>query len=336
MRRFIVWCFPAFVVLIAAPAVGGVHSHATEARPGVEFYLLEDEQMDFETARTKPLADLVLQNLPWIAAENIQRYDWSSHYVYLKKPVAVPLPAGRKYVLLRGTPFVVVAGGQRCYLGALWTPLSSFAPRGSVAMITTMGRQLERFEFSLHTFLRAEEQPTDPRADTRVKKALQQHGRFHAGLECSLDDVRVERKNGSCSVVYTFTVRNNDEDDLYVLDPKRIDPTFFHDFQNGVSGRNAATDTSFRWPNPRNGDPQPTPWGKLDAERFSRLKKGEQMTRSVSMDGMPRIRPGKYECLFAFGSGGYSDAKKEQLQLPGGRLWLGRITAASTVEVPEK
>jgi hypothetical protein len=328
---------PTVVAVLAAVPIFGVSlSHAAEPRTGVELYLLEDAKMDFETARTKPLVELVLRAKPWIAAEDIERYDWSTHYVYLKKPVAVPVPAGHKFVLLRGTPFVVVADGQRCYLGALWTLLSSFSPLGSVPIVDTVGNQFDRFAISLHTALRRGESPTDVRRDPRVMKALRSRGQYHAGLQVSLDKVRVEQKGETSVLTYSYTLRNADEDALYVMDPERIHPAFFHDFQNGVSGQDVDDGVIFRWPNPRHGDPQPTPWGKLDVAWLSRVNKGEQMTRTVSMDAMPRILPGKYECCFSLGSGGYSNVKKEQLQLPDGRLWLGRITATLTVEVPGK
>jgi hypothetical protein len=302
----------------------------------VEFYLLEDEGMDFETARTRPLTELALAKEPWIAAENIERYDWSAHYVFLKRPVAIPLAAGRKHVSLRGKPFVVVADGRPCYLGALWTMLSSFAPRGCVPMVNTYGGPLARFPITLHAAVEPGEPKTDPRDDARVKKALRGRGQFHGGLEVRLDRVGVRREGRGSEVTYTYTLRNADRDALYVIDPDRIAPAFFHDFQNGVSLRDADQGTIYRWPNPRQGEPQPTPWGKFERGWFSRLPPGGEMTRTVSMDGMPRVFPGKYDCHFAFGSGGYSRATEQQLKRPDGRLWLGRIAATLSVEVAGK
>ena len=326
----------AVVVLLAAVTVlAGPSSRAAQPGTGVEFYLLQDDKMDFEKARAKPLADLALRSQPWVAAADIERYDWSTHCVCLKKPVAVPLAPGQKHVLLRGTPLVVVADGQRCYLAALWSPASSFLPEGSVAIIDLWGSRVERIDISLHGFLRPGETATDVRADPRVMKALQGRGQFHAGLECLLDKVRVERKGDASTVVYTYTLRNLDDDNLYVIDPQRIEPAFFHDFQNGVSGVDVDDGTVFRWPNPRQGGPQAAPWGKADAGWFSQLNKGEQMTRTVAMDPMPRIFAGKYRCQFSFGSGGYSQLRNEQLVRSDGRLWLGRITTPG-VEVTVK
>jgi hypothetical protein len=326
-------------VLTASMAVGGLPCCAAEARPGVNFYLLKDEGMDFETARNMPLADLVLQDKPWIASEDIQRYDWSSHCLYLKKDVSIAW----NRINLRGTPFVVVADGRRCYLGALWSLISSFVPEGNAAVIHGVGTsgQKDLLALDLMSVLRKGEPRVDVRDDPRVAKALRRQGQFHAGLRCSLDKVRVEYKKDTCSVIYTYTVINADEDDLYVFDPERIDPAFFHDFQNGVRGRDLDDNVTFGWPNPRKGAPPPKPWPKADPAWFSRLKKGESMTRTVTMDDLPRIPPGKYECTFSLGSPGFGhgftgNVQKEQRQLKDGRIWLGRITATLTVDVPGK
>ncbi len=331
---------PAVVtVLAAAMVLDGPFVRAAEARPGVNFYLLKDGEMHFESARKMPLAQLVLQDKPWIASEDIQRYDWSSHCVYLKKDVSIAW----NRINLRGTPFVVVADGQRCYLGALWSLISSFAPEGNAALIHGLGTggQKDLLALDLMSVLRKGESRIDVRDDPRVAKALRRQGKFHAGLQCSLDKVRVEYEKDTCSVVYTYTVRNADEDDLYVLDPQRIDPAFFHDFQNGVRGRDLDDNVTFGWPNPRKGAPQPTPWAKADTAWFSRLKKGESMTRTVTMDGLPRIPPGKYECTFSLGSPGFGhgftgNVTKAERQLKDGRIWLGRIAATLMVDVQGK
>jgi len=57
------------------------------------------------------------------------------------------------------------------------------------------------------------------------------------------------------------------------------------------------------------------------------------------MDEMPRILSGKYECTFSFGSPHFGHGftgfiSKPERQLADGRIWLGRIEATLTVEVP--
>lgn len=323
-------------VLAAALILGNLPCHAAEGRTGVEFYLLKDEGLNFETARTMPLADLVLQEKPWLSSDDILRYDWSSHCIYLKKEV----PHGPKRIDLRGTPFVVVADGERCYLGAFWAFESSFAPMGNVPMIPNlrMSGQKDLLAIDLMSALEKGQRRVDVRDDPRVAKALRGQGQFHAGLQCSLEKVRMDDDEDGYSVVYTYTLKNADEDELYVLDPEKLAPDLFHDFQNGIYGRKVDGNATFAWPNPRKGAPPPAPWRKSDVAWFSRLKCGESMTRTVSMNDMPRIAPGKYECTFSFGSPDFGHGftgfiGKEERQLKDGRIWLGRITATRAVEI---
>ena len=141
------------------------------------------------------------------------------------------------------------------------------------------------------------------------------------------------------SVVYTFTIRNKDTDDLYVLDPERINTDFFHDFQNGIRGRRTEADeVSFAWPNPRNNGGEPTPRGKVDLAWFSLLKSGQTMTRTVVMKGLPKIFPGEYECHLSYGSpeyfhGGTGTVTKQQRRQKDGRVWLGQIEATLVINV---
>ncbi len=334
MRRPLV----AVAAIAAALIFGNLPCHAAEGRKGVEFYLLKDEGLNFETARTMSLADLVLQDKPWIASDDILRYDWSSHCIYLKRDI----PSGPKRIDLRGTPFVVMADGERCYLGAIWAMESSFLPMGNVPMIPNLRiGQKDLLAIDLFSALEKGQRRVDVRDDPRVAKALRRQRQFHAGLQCSLDKVRVDAMGDTCSVVYTYTLKNADEDDLYVLDPEKLDPDRFHDFQNGIYGHRVDGDAAFAWPNPRKGAPPPTPWRKSDVAWFSRLKSGESMTRTVSMNDMPRIAPGKYECRLSFGSPDFGHGftgfiGKEDRQLKDGRIWLGRITATRTIEVSGK
>ena len=239
----------------------------------------------------------------------------------------------------------MVANGERCYLGALWTHASSFLPMGSVPVIYEPGRSLiggqpDLIDISLLSVLRKGEAVVDARGDPRILEALRAQGQYSAGLQCSLDEVQVLHEDGTSSVRYTFTIRNRDRDDLYVLDPKRINTDFFHDFQNGVRGRRADADgEGFAWPNPRNNGGEPTPWGKVDLAWFSRLKSGQSMTRTVVMKGLPKISPGKYECHLSFGSpeylhGATGTITKEQRRQKKGRVWLGQIAATLVIDIP--
>jgi hypothetical protein len=345
MKSFIGILSYAAVVGFTLSFSGFRPGSAAEIGKGVDFYLLEDEKMSFEKARDLPLNELKLQAAPWIASDNIDRYDWSCHFVYLKQPVDIPNEKGAKYVNLHGKPFVVVAQGTRCYLGALWSMVSSYLPPGSVAKVDVWGEKIERFQINLFSFLPKSETQKEMRDNPVLKETLRLNGQLHAGLECKLDKVEAERNDRDFSLVYTYTIFNKDQDGLYVLDPEKFHPAIFHDFNNGLAIQNMDNEEYIRWPNPRTGEPAHVLNPELSW--YTLLHKGESMTRTVAMKLTPRLPPesGKYKFIFTYVGYGYGflhdnirSGNNNQLLLKDykiatdpkaadGRLWLGQISA---------
>jgi hypothetical protein len=318
---------------------------AADGRKGVEFYLLEDDSMNFEAARKQPLSDLKLKAAPWIASADIERYDWSCHHVYLKKPLALPTVKGAKIDNLAGKPFVVIADGQRCYLGTLWSLLSSSAPTGNTAMIEILGGNLERFELRTYSITTKGESRIDIRDNPAIKESLKRAGQFHAGLECSLDGISAERNESSLTIVYTYTLHNRDEDGLYVLDPKKCPPNDFFTAGNTVVAQNVENDEYIRWTDSIDSASKRTT--KKELSWYTLLKKGESMTRLVTMNVTLRVppEPGKYKFFLNFL--GYEPFGNDHLWMytndnslirlllnkPDGRIWLGQIGAELTQNI---
>jgi hypothetical protein len=69
------------------------------------------------------LAQVQLAPSPVISANDIISYDFSSHSMKLRSEALGRIP----HPPVRGLPFVVVADGQRIYLGAFWTEISSMS-----------------------------------------------------------------------------------------------------------------------------------------------------------------------------------------------------------------
>ena len=308
------------------------------ALTGFNIYLLQDEAMDYETARTRSLSDLVLQGEPWIASKDIERYDVSTHCIYLKKD----LPIVWEQISLRGTPFLVTADGERCYLGTLWNVFSSFAPKGLNPVIyppPRPGASLfndtpDLVSIILEDFPPFGDHPPTPdvRNDPRNIKALKENGQYHAGIQCSLDEVSIISTKEGSSVQYTYTLKNNDKDNLYVLDPDRMNTDYFHYNHNGITaivGDNEA-DRPIVFRIDGTKYEHPTPSKQIDTKWFSLLKSRDSMTRTVLMKGYPPIPPGTYRCAFYFASPGYGNGftgwvSREQREMKDGRIWIGRI-----------
>jgi len=301
-----------------------------EGRKGVCIYLLKEEKLSALQAVKMPLADLPLRGEPWIAAASIERYDASAHLIYLKQPVA----QAWERINLSGTPFVVTADGERCYMGTLWSVISSFLPPRGVPLIDDPvwpkgGKGL----VALHGDAKV-------LSDERVLRVLKRDGQFSAGIEFTLGNVVVVAEGAGAAVHYTYTVTNRDRDALYLLDTDRMDYDYFRRMQNGIVALlDLDGDGSVGRPNPLLGMKElPLPHDKVDPNWFVRLASGEGMTRTATEPHFRRVPTGRYSCLFHYGFLGRADgfgwangkAAREPLD---GRVWLGRLSASREVRV---
>lgn len=120
------------------------------------------------------LDQLNLKSEPLIASDDIISYDANNHVMeltqaaYTRLQQIFPLP-----VKVDGIPFVVCVGKEPIYIGAFWTPVSSLSYDGVVIM--------QPFEAKATTVQIALGYPVsdvftgnDPRADSRIMKALEQ------------------------------------------------------------------------------------------------------------------------------------------------------------------
>lgn len=273
-----------------------------------------------------PLDRLVLAPRPWLAGEQIARYDVSSHTIYLKKGVRLSWPE----IPLRGKQFVVSSGREPCYRGTFWTALSSFSPDPRAAALLSdvcfYGPDILRLEPND----RGGRDQIDKRADPRILAALTRTGRYAGGLVCLLDRVVVTREPNSATCTYTYTLRNRDRDALYVLDPDRLGSSGFHFFTNGPYFINSPHDPAIVAERPSNAAP-PGPHDEVHEEWLSLLPSGESMSRTVTLEGYPSIAPATYECFFAFPSPLLTTRKQRVLSL--GRVWIGEVRARATVSV---
>ncbi|MBM4024252.1 MAG: hypothetical protein FJ280_02445 [Planctomycetes bacterium] len=300
---------------------------------GVNIYLLADENTDLKTARAKPLAELVLRPEPWIAAADIERYDLSTHALYLKSPK--PLPFER--VALAGNPFVVTADGQRCYLGSLWTNISSYLPEPGTPVIDA---SVVSFDTPLPPDVIRIQPPggrwppgaaaDDVRQDPRIVRALAANGQLHAGVEIHLDRVEVLPRDGGSSVRYTYTLHNKDTDNLYVLDPDKTAVKLFRFLGHAPFPRSTRGDGRFPGDADLPGSFEPP--GQLDMAWFSLLPSGTSMTRTVTLPAYAHIPPDRYLCSFRFNSPGRL-ATKDKRERTEGRIWVGQVEASLTLDV---
>lgn len=121
---------------------------------------------------------LILKGEPIISSDDIISYDATNHAMeltqaaYTRVRQTFPMP-----VKVDGIPFVVCVGKERIYIGAFWTPVSSLSYDGVVIM--------QPFETKSTTVQIALGYPVsdvftghDPRADSRIIKALEQDAKL--------------------------------------------------------------------------------------------------------------------------------------------------------------
>lgn len=111
-------------------ATTGCADTPTPAHGQFEVFLLSDTTVRvFHYAGTR-LEDLPLAESPWITSADIFSYDWETHEIILKPESAGLMGNFRDPLGGPDIPFVVVANGERIYMGQFpWMP-SSFLGSG--------------------------------------------------------------------------------------------------------------------------------------------------------------------------------------------------------------
>ncbi len=303
---------------------------------GVNFYLLADS-IDYTTAKKRGLDQLSLQSEPWISSEDIVMYDVSGSCLYLKRDFERPV----KQIDIRGTPFVITADGQPCRLGAFWTFGSSFStPENASVIHTPVGSDCKDLLSIELLSSQWNGNAGEDETDRLITDALKREGKLHSGITCSLDDVEVISNKEHSRVRYTYTLKNVDSDDLYVLDPEKMHLDDFHSLQNGIVVIYGADDHHYPVYQPDDKKyVRSVPWNQISPDWFVLLRSGQSMTRTVELANVyPSIKAGRYECLFGFGSPEFSHGAtgavtKEQRLRKDGRIWIGQLHLKSFINI---
>lgn len=153
------------------------------AKPStVGIYLVADPQYA-DGAEKVPLTDLKLEAKPLLTDKDIVTYYWGDHIIQLTPEAFQALQRMREIWHAQGCrPFVVVADGQRCYLGAFSSDLAGSIPKVPLGCIWTNLPQVPPENairigpISMWDPRRPPEQ--DTRNDPRLRQALSALGKF--------------------------------------------------------------------------------------------------------------------------------------------------------------
>ena len=158
----------------------------------------------------------------------------------------------------------------------------------------------------------------DSRNDCIVKQALINANILHEGINVRLDKILFTENSDTATVEYTYTIKNNDASNLYVLDPDKMGIKLFNRFCNGPSILKS-DEISTRESIFKEVDSTQPSW---NPDWFSRINSGDSITRVVNLKGYSHFPPGVYYCELFFNS--IRKIPKDQRVLSDGRYWIGQ------------
>jgi len=294
---------------------------------GFNIFLLKDENMTAHKASEQGLSNLELKIRPWVSSNDIEYYDYSTHILYLNHELIISDNTAWD-ISVHGKPFVVIVNGERQYLGAIWPGFSSSMFFGPVINVAPRFYPDDIIHISLEQY--ALQQTQDIRENDEIRLALVSTGQYHAGLECIIDKIEILDNNqysNTCTLRYTYTIKNNDILNLYIFDPDKMGNGLFHYFTNGIYFRDennlyqSITDHT-----------SPDPWNKWELDWLSLILSGDSTTKTVIKTGYPFIPSGNYDCYFRFPGLSHQLSKEERV-LPDGRIWIGELHVVKSFDI---
>jgi hypothetical protein len=306
-----------------------INDNPDNLKQDFSIYLLKDPNIKINDLLTlelvnqdsQALAKIELQKYPWLTDNDIQMYDFSSHLLYLKKskynflpkPVNLEIPSS-----WFDQPFMVVTDGVRRYLGSFRSFMSNDVwPFPVIDCSYNYLYPEDLLVISWQLFNHNEE---DNRHDDYVKEGLKKAGILHNGLILKLKNMDFPENSDTATVEYTFSLINDDLDDLYILDPDKMGSGLFHFYNIGPqfvrSGEAGVRTALFHKPI------IPEPRDTWKADWFVKLRSGDSITRTASLRGYKYFPPGVYACELTYNS---LKLSKDQRILLDGRYWIGPI-----------
>lgn len=285
MRRL----FIAVLVLNIPIYAWSEESAPTTGQGGLAFYFVADASLTASQIRDASLNSLKLQEKPFFTSRELLSYDVSAHALYLTpvgfKQLTTPfMEQGR--ALIHGLPFVVMAEGKRCYVGAFISSFSSFGL--DLPCITDFSYLRNRP--GLNRIIMEGGYPTiharDQRPNPRIIAVLKKEGLYHEGISGQIIDADIS----GAKLTFTYEMQNRDTRPLCVLDPDKA-PGSLTFFRYGSLGTQQTIDKkqivlNLGWPlgaPDRVTETEARKW----LESFTDIPPGQSMKRTLIYNGLP-------------------------------------------------
>lgn len=253
--------------------------------------------------------------------EDIDYYDFSTHFIYLKEPFELLGDPFRWD--LDDLAFTVYAGKKPVYDGRLWAAYHSSMPGGPVIQWPSFNPPyVIGIEYMSYLFTSQPDTLKDPREDQAVIDALKAYGQFREGLSVSIGKITL---GSAGKLTFSFTVTNGDGDNYYILSPDRMGAGMFHYYTNGLYLYNQESG----WLVHQTEVISPEPWDSWDEDWMELLKGHSSKTYTITYDQFDEVPPGQYDTFFRFP--GLHHVEQSEIVRSNGRIWLGEITFTSEV-----
>ena len=288
---------------------------------GIAFYFLENTSLSIQEALQEDINTLKTQSKPWLTSDDISIYDYSTHLIYLKGDKGNYLPNLENQNNSGLIPFILKANNQAVFVGALYTEAMAFIPPCPTIQGFTAFEELYPHDvIQLINVFFGVSDSTDVLLDKNFKQALIQSSIYHDGISVQLDSVAIVENSDTSTIKYTFTYKNNDTDDLYVLDPNLIPPDVFHCFSSGILFRDNNGNSII----PIYQDPCPLEYPyNFNPSWFTKILSKEKLIRTITLKGYPHIQSGSYSCNFYLTC--MFQIELSQRYSEGARYWIGHL-----------
>ena len=171
----------------------------------------------------------------------------------------------------------------------------------------------------------------DLRNDQRIISALKNSNLLLNGITCRIDSIKVNSFSDYSEVTCTITIKNNDNINYYILDPKKMGELNFNYYTGGLFFQNIDTKANsfLRW-SISNPD-----FGNITINDFSILKGGSEVTYTFKSSDYYKMDKGIYKVQFRF-CGTKENTSEFDLNQKDGRIWVGDVKACIDSILVEK
>ncbi len=273
---------------------------------------------------------IALGNKVWITDSDIESYDFSSQLIYLKQDDLMTSNPAQFFRFYKG-PFEVQLDGRKIYEGKFHASYSSTMPFGAYISVPQFySRDIIHIAYSDTNTTNL----YDPRNDSQIISSMKKLGLYRAGLSCTIDEIRVNKSDqdlNTSEVQFTFTIKNNDPVNYYIPDPDLMGNELFHYFTNGLYFVNPVDKKFYSY---KGESTSPQPWDDWKTQWLFLLKKGEEISRTMTLQKYEYISPGEYSCSFSYPGLSYQISKEERDQA-NGKIWMGSIGATKIIQIKD-